>query len=122
MDTSSPKVIPDEVRGFLEGMLNDASITALDDDAREDMIRELFVRLDSFMATRLLDQLPKEKVEEFIRMNEEKKSREELELFIKDNIPNAAQFFANIFTDFRESYLGKVAVNRAAPKAEATQE
>ena len=116
MNTSSPKVIPDEVRGFLEGILNDANITALDDEAREDMIRELFVRLDMFMATRIMDKLSKEKEEEFISMNEDKKSREELEAFIQANIPNASQFFGDVFAEFRESYLGKVAVNRAAPK------
>src|ERR1035437_10931160 len=71
--------IPPEVRSFLEGILKDANMTTLDESMREEMINELFARLDAYMASVIVDNLPAENLEEFTKMNEDKKSQTEIE-------------------------------------------
>lgn len=114
MDNTNDAQINPDVRSFLENLLKDAGMT-LDDQMREEMIKELYARLDNYITTAIIDNLPAENLEEFIKMNEEKKSKEELEQFLKNKMPNAQEVFAKAFADFRALYLGNVAVARNAP-------
>ena len=113
--------IPPEVRSFLEGLLNDANMTTLDENMREEMINELFARLDSYMTSVIVDKMPPENIEEFIKMNEEKKSRAEIEAFLKEKMPNAQEVLTRAFMDFREMYLSNVSVARNAPPVEESK-
>lgn len=108
--------IPAEVRSFLEGLLQDANMQSLDDAMREEMISELFARLDSYMTSVIIDNLPPEHLEEFTKMSEEKKSREEIEAFLKEKVPNVQEILTKAFMDFREMYLTNAAVSRNAPE------
>lgn len=110
--------IPPEIRTFLEGLLQDAGMTTLDDQMREEMIKELYARLDSFITSVIMENLPPEKLEEFTKMAEEKKTRQEMEEFLKAHVPNAAEVMAQAFIEFRNLYLGNVAVARNAPPKE----
>ena len=110
--------IPPEVRSFLEGLLSDANMTTLDDAMREEMINELFARLDSYMTSVIVDKMPPEHLEDFIKMNEEKKSRQEIEAYLKEKMPNAQDVLTRAFMDFRDMYLKNVTVARNAPEKE----
>lgn len=110
--------IPEEIQTFLEGLLKDAGMTTLDSEMREEMVKELFARLDNYMTSVIIDNLPSEHLEAFIKMNEEKKSREEIEKFLKDNMPNATEVFAKALVDFRELYLGNITTARNTPASE----
>lgn len=105
--------IPQEIRGFLEGILQDANMS-LDDVTREEMIKELYARLDSYLTTVIVDHLPADHLESFIKMNEEKKSKEEINKFLTENMPNAQEVFTNAFADFRQLYLNNVSAGRDA--------
>lgn len=107
--------IPQEVRDFLEGLLDDAKMTSLNDKMREEMIAELYARLDSFITTAIVDNMPSEHLEAFIRLNEEKKSQDEIETFLKEKMPNYQQVFNDAFAKFRNLYLGNVALERNKP-------
>src|SRR3989344_6342252 len=107
--------IPAEVRSYLEGLLKDSGM-AVDDDMKEEMIKELFARLDKHMTATIVDNMPQEHIEEFIRMTEEKKPREEIEKYIVEKIPNAKEVLSQSFVEFRDLYLGNVAVARNAPQ------
>lgn len=111
--------IPAEIRSFLEGLLTDANMTTLDDEMKEEMIKELFARLDSYITAAIVDNMPQEHLEEFIAMNESKKSREEIEGFLKEHMPNSQEVFTKTFMEFRDLYLGGVTVARNAPTAQA---
>ena len=100
--------IPQEVRTYLEAMLQDAGMTMEDDDMKEEMIKELYLRLDAYITSVVATALPKMHLDEFIKMNEEKKSREEIEKFLIDNMPHSKEVFAKAFADFRQLYLGNV--------------
>lgn len=114
MDTSQPKslTIPPEVKTFLEGIMTDANLTTLDQEMRDEMVKELFARLDAFVTSKLVEGLPPEQLESFMKMADEGKSKEETQAFLTKHLPNAPEFFANAFGEFRDLYLGNVALGK----------
>lgn len=114
MDSQSLQ-ITDETRAFLESLLQDAGFTAPDEKAHEDMINELYSRLDYFLTSRIIDAMPPQYLDEFTKLNEEKRSREEIERFMKEKIPNMNDVFKDAFLEFRNMYLGNTAVAGNAP-------
>lgn len=110
--TQQPVAVPAEIRGFLEGLLNDAKMSSLDDSMREEMINELYVRLEQFLTGKIIDNLPPEKVEEFIKMNEDNKPQAEIQGYLQTNISNSEDVMTKAFMEFRNLYLGNVAVAR----------
>lgn len=107
--------IPPEVKNFLEGLLKDSGMQFTDEGMKEEMIKELYARLDNYLTSVIVDNMPPEHLDEFIKLNEAKKSREEIEGFLKEKMPNSADTFAKAFADFRELYLGNVTAARNAP-------
>ncbi len=108
------------IRAFLEGLLTDAGVVTLDEQAREEMIKELYARFDKYIASEIVRVLPPENLEAFVKLNEDKKSKEEIEAFLKDKMPNSADVFAKAFADFRALYIGNMTAARNAPAAAAS--
>ena len=117
MDNNN-QAIPQEVQPYLEGLLADAGITPVDEKMQEGMMKDLYVRLDNFLATAILDNMPPEKVEAFIKLNEGKATKEEIDKFLQTNLPDAKGVFAKAFVEFRDLYLGNTALVNHAPSAE----
>lgn len=105
------------IREFLESLLNDAEVVTLDGAAREEMIKQLYARLNNYIASEVVKNLPQEDMEYFIKLNEEKKSKEEIEAFLKEKVPNSQEVFTKAFSDFRALYLDNMAAARNAPPA-----
>lgn len=106
--------IPDEVRTYLEGILQDAGMTSLDPQMHEEMLKELYARLDNHLTSVIAQNMPPEHLEEFIKMNEEGKGKLEVEAFVKEKMPNAQEVLAQAFSEFRDLYLGNVHVARSS--------
>lgn len=104
--------IPAEIKSFLEALLADAGITTIDDETRDEMVKELYVRLDHYLTNTIIENMPRENIEEFIKMNETKKSMEEMQKFLMDKMPNAQGVFVKAFDDFRNMYLANVNASR----------
>lgn len=104
--------IPDDIKQYLESILQEAGMLTLDDKTRDTMIEELYVQLDNYLASVIVKQLKPEDLETFIKMNEEKKPKQEIEAFIKEKLPHAQHIFTNAFIDFRKLYLGNVKTAR----------
>lgn len=102
--------IPPEIRTFLEGILTDANLTSVDQEMRDEMVKELFARLDAFVTEKLVAQLPEDQLDPFMKMADEGKSKEETQAFLSKHIPNAPEFFAKTFAEFRDLYLGNIAL------------
>lgn len=118
---TNPQItIPKEIRPFLEELIKDANLSSPDADMQEGMIQELYERLDSYLASVIVEKLHPEDIETFIKMNEDKKSREEIQKFLQDKLPNAQDVFAGAFIDFRDLYVKGVADAKNA--AESTTE
>jgi len=113
--------IPQEIRSFLEGLINDAGIMTLDDSEREELITELFARLDSFITATIIDSLPQDKVDEFIKMSESARPQAELQAYLNEHVPNSQEVFQNAFVQFRTMYLGNVNTSRQLHPSTTTQ-
>jgi len=72
------------------------------------MLSDLRLRLNQKIFAAILSQLDDEKVTQFRKLVEEKLSGEEVEKFIDTNVPNAQDFFSQVFMNFRNDYLGLV--------------
>lgn len=97
-------------------------MSSINDEVHEEMVKELFARLDNHMTSTLIDNMEEVDVEAFIKLNEEKKSKNEIEQFIKDKIPDAQGVMSRAMIEFRETYLGGVVDARNAPSQNATTE
>lgn len=100
--------IPPQILAFLESMLLDANMTTLDQETHNQMLQELFLRLDNFMLSTIVENLPPDKLEEFTKLSDGGKPREELEDYLRGNIPNSEEVFVQSMLDFRDLYLGNV--------------
>jgi hypothetical protein len=78
----------------------------------EEMVKELFARFDNYMTSSIVENLKEEDMEEFIKMGNEQKPKEEIEKFIIEKIPNAQEVFSTAMIDFRNIYLGNVMASR----------
>lgn len=97
--------IPPEIKDFLEGLIKEANIPFDNDSAKEELVRYLFDKLDKFLAAKIVENMKPEDTEAFIKMNEEGKSREEIDAFIKEHMENPQEVFTRAFIDFRDFYL-----------------
>lgn len=104
--------IPDEARKFLDALLDETGLS-LTDDVREDMVRELYIKLDGLLTARIIDTLPDDKVDAFLDMQEKNSSPDEIQQFVQENLPNASDLFAAVLTEFRDMYLANVDIARA---------
>ncbi|HSA83695.1 MAG TPA: DUF5663 domain-containing protein [Patescibacteria group bacterium] len=111
MDQSVP--IPNELRQFLEGIINYAHPTGIDAQVKEEIMQELFYQLDNYLANVITENLTDEDLDTFVKMNEEKKPRAEIENFVKEKIPNAQEVFTQAFVHFQKMYLEKIDAARA---------
>lgn len=105
-----------EVTQFLQNLLREAGIVDVDDDTKQEMVNQLAVRLDTFISQKIIENLPEDKYAAFIKMNEEQKPQAEIEEFLKTSIPDVQQLLAASFAEFRDMYIGNVAVNNNSPK------
>lgn len=110
--------IPAEIRGFLEGLIQDSE-RIYEPEMQEEMIKELFIRLDSFIISAIIEHMPPEHLDEFIRLNDENKPKEEIEQFVKKTMPNAEEVFSKAFVDFRELYLNNAGDAAQVPPQES---
>jgi hypothetical protein len=62
-------------------------------------------RLDVLMFDEILTYLPAKHLDAFVKMNDEKRSRGEIDKFLEGNMPNAEKVFAGALAKFRERYV-----------------
>jgi len=102
----------ENVELYLKEILRDADLLSSSKALNEEIMQELFVRLDNYLSVVILNHLPSNKIEEYIRMIEEGQPKHEIERFLTTNIPNTTDVFKNAFIDFRNLFLSKIALAR----------
>lgn len=107
--------IPPEMRTYISNLLEDAGISNLDPDLKEEMIHEVYMRLDKYITSVIVENMQSEDIETFIKMNDDKKSQEEVQNFLIQKIPNVQEVMTKAFVDFRDIYLGKITVANQTP-------
>ncbi|MBI2021948.1 hypothetical protein HYS93_03695 [Candidatus Daviesbacteria bacterium] len=98
--------IPDEIRAFLDNLLEEAGMTDMDAQMHEDMLQALYKRLDRYITSSIVSNLPTENLDEFVKMSQQNRPRDEIEQFLRQRIPNSQDVLAKAFLDFRDLYLG----------------
>lgn len=120
---TQPIPIPPEIQAYLEGLIQEANVPVFDDKAKQELVNYLFDKLDKFLAAKIVENMSPEDTEAFIKLNEDGKSREEIDAFIKEHMKNPQEVFTRAFIDFRDFYLtgqpgaGQSASTTPAPAA-----
>ena len=96
------------VNDFLNLLLDEGGMDTVSPEVREQMFNDLHIRLNGKIFAAILSRLDDNQVTEFRNLSENKASGEEIEKFIDSNIPDAQDFFAQVFLNFRNDYLGLV--------------
>ena len=97
--------IPENVREFIVSLINESGGQDLDETTKQQAIEQIYVRLDNYLASVLIEALPPEKLDEFTKMNEENRSQAEVETFLKENVPDIQKISDQAFIDFRAMFL-----------------
>jgi hypothetical protein len=97
--------ISPEVTAILGKVLEDAGLKSPAGHLCYEQLRELHDRLDVLMFDEILTYLPARHLEAFVKMNDEKRSRGEIDKFLEENMPNAEEVFAGALAKLRERYL-----------------
>ena|SRR5579872_439953 len=98
-------VIPKEIRNYLESLIHEANVAVFDEKTKEDLVQYLFEKLDRFLAAKIVENMSSDDTKEFIKLNQEKKSREEIDAYINTHMKNPQEVFTRAFIDFRDFYL-----------------
>ena len=106
MDSQNQKpAIPQEIRNYLESLIVEANVTVFDEKTKEDLVQYLFGKLDRYLAAKIVEHMNPDDTKEFIRLNQEKKSQEEINHFLEGHMDNPQDVFTRAFIDFRDFYL-----------------
>lgn len=98
-------VVPDEIRVYITSLLDASGLQQADKELRESMIQNLYKELDAYIIDQIVDYMPAEKLEAFTELIQKNPSKDELDLYIRMNIPNAQDVLTVAFADFRNRYL-----------------
>lgn len=99
--------IQPDIKLYLQTLLKEANVASSDADVNNRMVEDLYRRLDDYTSMMLMNKLSQEKQQEFLDKSEKGASEEELETFLRSEVPNVEDVFKTIFLDFRNMYLGK---------------
>ena len=104
MTDNQTSQIPQDIRTFLENLLEDSGLV-LTAEMKESMIEELYPRLEQKLIADAIEHMKPEDADEFAVLIQSNKSQEELQQFILTRLPNAQDIFASSLVDFRNYFL-----------------
>lgn len=98
------------IKKFLQDLLLEAGMGELPEADRESMLNDLYVRLEDRLMLAVLDALPDDRRADFqSRIEADDMSAEQVEQYIRENLPSYQQVFAQAFAEFRQLYLSAAA-------------
>ncbi len=106
MDAKAKQLpIPQEIRNYIESLIHEANVAVFDEKTKEDLVQYLFDKLDKYLAAKIVENMTEEDTKEFIKLNQEKKSKDEIDMYIDKHMKNPQEVFTRAFIDFRDFYL-----------------
>lgn len=94
------------VEDFLQTLLAEAGMDTVSAEVKEQMLTDLRARLQDRLFGTIVMNLTDGKLTEFRELVDGGGSPEDLEKFVDQNVPNAAEVFAQAMMKFRSDYLG----------------
>ena len=100
-----------QIEKFLKELLRDAGQTDLGKELENQMIQELYGRLEDRLIATAMNHLTTAQQDELEKMGANKKNSAKAEAFFRQHIPNYDKVFAEALVDFRNLYIegGKMA-------------
>ena len=98
---------------YVNKLIDERGFPDLTTEVREQLKQDLLIRLDDFIAARVIAAFSNEDVIEFEKMLKDSKSMEEIQQFTVDHIENYKDFLATTLLEFRAVYLGMLDIPHA---------
>ena len=112
MSTPNPKqpqpaaaTIDPSVRLFLEDLLDEKGIFFSSPETREQMIQDLYVRLEKFILLTLAKELSPEDGNQLLQLIENQAPKSTIQAFLQLKIPDLNNKMANVLLQFKSIYL-----------------
>ncbi|OGM21000.1 hypothetical protein A2714_03030 [Candidatus Woesebacteria bacterium RIFCSPHIGHO2_01_FULL_38_9] len=97
-----------DINDFIERLILEKGFPAMSDEVRAQVKKDLLERLNDTVNAKIIAALDNKSIEEFSSLLDKNPSNEEIQNFIHENVPNAANFMANVLLEFRKTYLGLI--------------
>src|SRR5436190_21028266 len=101
-------IIPSEIQDYLDSLLREAGVEPLSKEIHQTMMEELYVELERYTVNRIIENMPLEYIETFLKLQEAQNSAEEKEAFLIKHIPNINQVYLDSFLEFKKMYIESV--------------
>lgn len=98
----------DSVSAFVDKLIEQRGFLDITPEAREEIKNDILVRVDDFIAARVIAALSDEDVKTFEQMLKDNKSSEEVQQFVTTHVPDFNNFLTNVLMEFKDVYLGLV--------------
>lgn len=106
------KEIPAEIRTFLENMVYASEEFDKGEVIPDQLLQELYGKLNDYLSTYLLSSLPSDKLSEYKTLNEKGAPPEILDVFSMKNIPNYSEVIKKAYQEFYNNYLAQMKEDR----------
>lgn len=106
--------IPADIRTFLENMVYASDEFDQGEVISEQLMQELYGKLNEYLSTYLMSSLPPEKLGEYKRLNDKGAPSEILDVFAVKNIPNYNEVIKKAYKSFYDMYLEQIKAERTS--------
>ena len=94
------------IKQFLVNLLVEAGFSQVAPEEHEKMLDDLYIKLEDQLMLGVIDALSEEKRADFQgRIEADSMSAQEVEQYIRENLPNYQQVFSSVFQNFRMMFL-----------------
>lgn len=105
---------------FVDKLIEEKGFLDLTPEVREELKKDLLLRIDSFIAARVIAALSDTDVLTFEQMLKDKKPQEEVQKFVESHVPDYMNFLTNVLLEFRGVYLGGIKAPQAQSQGDGT--
>lgn len=97
--------LPEPLQLFLDSCLWEKGIRNIPQDLHDQMIRDLAVRLETWLLQEAAGHLEEKDIKDFDALMGEEPTKEKVQMFLQDHIPNLDAIFENSMLMFKDTYL-----------------
>jgi len=102
---SQATTIDPNIRLFLDNLLDEKGIFFSSPETREQMIQDLYIRLEKFVLLTLAKELSPKDGDLLLQMIENQAPQSTIQAFLQLKIPNLQEELINLFLTFKSIYL-----------------
>lgn len=101
------------IERFVEQLIKDKNFPDISPEVREELKKDLLIRVDDFIAAKVISTLSDENVDKFEEMLKTGKSEGEIQAFVAEYVPDFTNFLTQTLLEFRNVYMGITPVPEA---------